>query len=837
MRQGMNPHEAKRSARIEVGGPEQLKEEVRAARTGRWLETFWQDIRFGARMLRKNPGFTAVAVLTLALGIGANAAMFSVVNAVLLRPLPYADSRRLVRVEERHADWPSPTITYATFLDIKNGAQSLTDIGAYRSWTFSLTGDGYPESIKGALVSAEYFSALRVQPIVGRFFAPEEDRPESAGVVVLGHSLWQRRYGSDPNVTGKIVTVNGTSSTVIGVMPAGFREPFQAEIWAPLVVTGELAPNRRSHLLTVIARLRPGVDVAGASAEMELLAQRISRDNSNVDPGLHIGVASLHDRAAAPVRPLLTILLGAVGCLLLIACTNLASLVLARGIRRSREFAIRAALGAGRARLAQQAITESILLATFGAGVGLLIARWCLPALQHWTLKSVSGFQDVKLDWRVIAFTAGVALLTGMVCSLAPVLEIVRHDAQPTLNESNRGATGLRHRRLRDVFVVSEVAIALVLMIAAGLLLESFGALLRVPLGVETNGRLTMELFLSPARYNEGDPRASLYLEQVRQRLEVIPGVKSVGIVDSLPLEGGASTDLEIFGRPAPSPGQEPSADIHMASPGYFETMGIPLVAGRYFTQRDTPDSPRVMVISQMMARQLWPGENPIGQKVTMKDWGPPLTGTIVGVVGDVKLDGPEASTRMALYWPYTQFVSLFNCVVVQTDTPARAIVPAIQAAVWFVDHDQTIASIQTMDKILSDQLETRRFDLGLLGVFAGFAVLLSSVGIYGVLAHSVQQRTQEIGVRMALGAERWDVIKLVLSQGLATSFVGVAIGLAGALALTRLMSGLLFGISATDPFAFASASVLFMLVALVACSLPARRASQVDPMVALRNE
>jgi putative ABC transport system permease protein len=801
------------------------------------METIWQDMRYAARMLRKNPGFAAVAVLTLALGIGANTAMFSVVNAVLLRPLPYPESERLVRVEEHHGGPRPSNFTYASFLDVKNGSQSLRDVAAYRRWTFSLTGDGEPESVEGAMVSAEYFSALRVRPFLGRWFTPEEDKSGTGDVVVLSHGLWQRRYGSDPSAIGRTVKVNDRASTIVGVMPAGFREPDQAEIWAPLEATGEFATNRRSHLLTVVARLGPGSEVAQANAETEILARRIDTENPEVDPGLRIEVVSLQTREAAPVRPLLIVLLGAVGCVLLIACANLANLLLARGARRSREFAIRAALGAGRARLARQLVTESLLLALLGAGVGIVVARWCLPTLQHFLLGGVSGFAEVSLDGRVLGFAAMITFLTGVLCGLAPALENARRDVQRSLSESSRSSTGVRQRRLRDVFVISEVAFALVLLIAAGLLLESFGALLRVPLGFEPRGLVTMQLFLSPTRFSEGSPRAAQYLDQVVKKLEEIPGVKSAAIVDSLPLNGGASTDFEILGRPAPKPGDEPEANIHMVSSEYFRTMGIRLVAGRWFTERDTAESPRVMVISETMARQFWAGADPIGQRVTMKDWGPPLTGTIVGVVGDVKLDGLEAVTRPALYWPYTQFNGLFNSVVVRTDAAPAAIVPALKAAIWSINGEQTIASIQTMDQILADQFVARRFNLGLLGAFAGLALLLSSLGIYGVLAQAVQQRTQEIGIRMALGAERGDVLKLVLSQGLTLSLVGIAIGLAGSFGLMRLMSNLLFGVRVTDPAAFAGAAVLLTTVALAACWIPARRAMRVDPMVALRHE
>jgi putative ABC transport system permease protein len=802
------------------------------------VEIIWQDVRYTLRTLRKNPGFAIVAILTLALGIGANTAIFSVVDAVLLKPLPYADSRRLVRVEEYHSEAAASDLTYATYLDLKRSSRSLTDIAAYRWWTYSLTGgDGPPESVKGAMVSAEYFTALRLQPALGRFPTAAEDNPGNSAVVVLGYGLWKRRYSSDPHVIGRELKINDTPATIVGVMPAGFHEPYDAEVWTPLVAAGRFAENRRSHLLKVIARLQDAEDLASAAAEAAALAQRIDQANPGVDAGLRISVSGMQRRAAAPVRSLLVVLMAAVSCVLLIACANLANLFLGRGVRRSRELAVRSALGAGRARLARQLVTETLLLSACGAVPGILLARWWLPALQHVVLSSVSGFSAVTLDCRVLAFAAAATLFTGVICGLAPALQAARRDIQKSLNESSRGSSGVRLRRLRDVFVVSQLALALVLLVAAGLLIESFSALLRVPLGFEPHGVLTMKLFLSPTRYPEGSSRGGLYIQEVLQRVRAIPGVKSAAVVDSLPLESGASTDFVIAGRPPLKPGDEPEANIHMASSNYFELMGIPLLAGRFFTPQDSANAPRVMLISRAMAREYWPGADPIGSKVTMKDWGPDLTGTVVGVVGDVKLDGLEVATRPAIYWPIQQFVGAFNALVVRSDAPSSSVVPAIRAAVWSVDPEQTIAKISTMEEIASDQFTERRFNLGLIGAFAALSLLLASIGIYGVLAQSVQQRTREIGIRMALGAQSGDVARLVLSQGLGMSLLGIAIGIAGAMAATRLMSSLLFGVKPLDASAFAAAAAVLLAVTLAACWLPARRASRVDPLVALRYE
>ncbi len=801
------------------------------------METIKQDVRYAFRALRKNPGFSCVVILTLILVVGANTAMFSVMNAVLLKPLPYPDSRRLVRVEEVHSADHASSLTTATFLDLQHSSRALTDLAAYRWWTFNLTGDAQPESVQGALVSAEYFSALKLQPALGRFFTAAEDTPDNSHVVILGNSLWQRRYSADPYVIGRQVKINGTPSTIIGVMPVGFREPFKSEIWSPLVASGSLAQNRRSHLLTVIGRLSPSAGLAQANSEAAVIAQRIAASDPNADPGMHLSVSGFQQRAAAPIRSLLIVLMAAVVCVLLIACANLANLFLGRGLQRSRELAIRAALGAGRARLVLQLVAESALLSFCGATFGILVARASLPVLERILLSSVSGFAPVTLDAGVLTFAVGVSVFTAIVCGLAPALQTFRRDVQQALNETSRGSAGTHHRRLRDSFVVSQVALALILLVGAGLLIESFTALLRVPLGFEPRGVLSMKLFLSPSRYREGSPRAGLYFEEVLRRLRAVPGIAEAAFVDSLPLEGGASTDFSIAGHSAFTPGAEPEADIHMVSAGYFRLMGIPVVAGREFSSQDAAFAPRVMLVSQSFARQYFPGEDPLGRQVTMKEWGPDLTGTIVGIVGDVKLDGLELAARPAIYWPNQQFAGSFNSLVIKTNSPASAIMPAVRSAIWSVDPEQTIANISTMDEIAADQFTERRFSFGLIGAFAALALLLASLGIYAVIAQSVSQRTREIGIRVALGAQRRDVTSLVLRQALVMVSIGIAIGALTAAASSRLIASLLFGVRPLDAAAFSAAAVALLFAALLACWFPVRRACTVDPLVALRWE
>jgi putative ABC transport system permease protein len=834
---GMTPDEARYDAQRRFGNTTLLKEDLRAMDIIGWLDTAARDLRYALRMLRRSPGFTVIAILTLALGIGANTAIFSVINAVLLRPLPYPNSRYLVRVEEHHEGSTAYGVSYANFLDLKNNSQSLSDVAAMRWWTANLVDGGEPESVQSALVSAEYFPALGIQPSLGRAFTAEEDQPGKDNVLLIAHGLWQRRYGSDPAVVGRKIKVNDELRTIIGVMPPGFREPFHCEIWAPLVATGDLSTNRRSHILMALAQLKPGVSLSQANAEMQLVSERIQAQNSGVDPGFIFGAAGFQERAAAPLRTPLLVLLCAAGGVLLIACTNLASLLLARGAARAKEIAIRASLGAPRSRLVRQLLTESLLLGVLGGAAGLMIALWCVNLVKEPPFNKLVGYAGVSLDVRVLLFAVGITLFTGILCGLAPAFQSARGGTIAVAQLHGRATAGIRNVRLRSFFVVSEVALAFVLLVGAGLLIHSFAAILRLPLGFQPDNVVTMQLFMSPARYSSDGPQARQYLHRILERLESVRGVQSVGMIDALPLTGGASTDIEIVGRPVPDPNDEPEVDIRIVSPGFFRTMEIPLRAGRLFTERDTFEAPRVMIINETMARKFWPGENPLGRRVTMKDWGPPLTGEIVGIASDVKLDFPDTPVAPALYWSYQQFLNPFSSIVVRLNSDAKMVLPGIKSAIWSVDKEQTIASIQTFDDILSDTLTTRRINMAILAILAALALLLASLGIYGVLANSVAQRTQEIGVRLALGARPGQVLAPVVGQGMRLTILGLALGLAAALAVTRLLTGLLFGIKPTDPLTFAGVAILLTLVALTACYIPARRATRVDPIVALRHE
>jgi predicted permease len=839
LRAGMTPEVARREALLKLGGVEQTKETYRDQRSLPFLESVIQDLRFGGRILRKSPGFTAVAILTLGLGMGATTTIFSVVNSVLLRPLPYKNSEKLLRIEESHPGAPPGMgVTYATYLDLERDVRTIENASAYREWVFNVTGGAEPAQITGALVSGNFFAALGSSPMLGRSIRPEDDAPGNNRVVVLSYPLWQSRFGADRNILDKTLTVNAEPFAVIGVMPPGFDYPNQSEMWCPLVPGGELHDNRRAHLLTVLAGIRSGKSGGDVSGELAAFAESIEKRNPGVDdPSLMLTAAPLKKQLTAPVRPALEILLFAVGLLLVIACANVANLVLARTAARSKEIAVRLAIGASRARLARLLLTESIFMALLGGAFGLLLAEAGLGFIRAQDSASLPRFAEVSLDWRVFAFAFGVSILCGVLFGLAPTVAGSKLNLNAPLQEGHWETGGTRRRISSNTLTVLQFAFATLLLVGAGLLGGSLLRVIRVNPGFNPEHLLTLEVFLSPVKYPEGGAKAGITLHQMLESISSLSGVKSAGIVNSLPITGGPNTGFVIEGRPAPPPGDEPGADIRVSDSKYFSTMGIPLVAGRVFTEHDNAASAHVVVVNETLARKFWPNENPLGKRITMRDWGPPLTGEIIGVVGDVRTNGLDEEVGPMIYWSYYQFGQIFNRIVVRTEGEPLRLAAAVKSRIWLVDKDQPVSQVLTMDQVLSQSLARRRLYVVLLSVFSSVALLLAATGIYGVVSYTVTQRTREVGIRVALGAERLDILRLIIMQAAKLAIAGEVLGILAALAVTRLMSSLLFQISAADPVTFAGAALLLGAVAFAACYFPARRAMGVDPMTALRYE
>ena len=806
------------------------------------MNTIWGDLRYGVRILLKTPSFSIVAVLALALGIGANCAIFSVVNALLIRPLAFGESDRLVKVNHWEAIQNSESaVSPPGFADYRNQSQSFESLSAtYLGQTgLNYSDDDEPERLSGGRVSADFFRTLRVEPLLGRAFLDEEDQPGRNRVVVLSHGLWQRRFGGGRDVVGKEITLSGQSYTVIGVMPQSFKWKTD-DLWRPLALAPEsFAANQRgSEYLSVIARLKPGVTIQQAQAEMNTIAETIKQNNPSFYPsegGWGLRVTSLFDDVVGGIKPALLILLGAVGLVLLIACANVANLLLARAAARQREIAIRTALGASRFQLIRQLLVESVVLALVGGALGLLLAVWGIDLLVAFSGDNIPRANEIRIDGQVLAFTLSVSLMTSLVFGLMPAIQASKTDVQTMLKEGGRGSTTLR-QRARAALVVADVALSLLLLIGAGLLIKSFATLQNVSPGFQPQGLLTMQVALPAFRYREPE-QVKTFFERSLEEIRILPGVQSAGAVSDLPLSGSVhSGSFNIEDRPS-VPGEEgPHADIRAATAGYFETMKIPLIKGRFFTEEDTRTARPVAIIDETLAQRYFPGEEPLGKRVEFQQ-GKPIWREIVGVVGRVKHKGLDRDFKDQLIAPHAQVSYATMVLIARTSSDPASQISAVRGAIRKIDKDQPVFKVTTMEQLLASSLGQRRLSVILFGVFAAVALVLAAVGLYGVISYSVAQRTNEIGIRMALGAERRDILRMVVEHGLKLTLAGVVLGLGGAYALTRVMSSLLFEVSATDPLTFVIVPLLLALVALAACLVPARRATKVDPMIALRYE
>jgi putative ABC transport system permease protein len=813
------------------------------------MGAFFHDVRYGIRMLAKSPGFTTVAVITLALGIGVNTAIFSVVHAVLLKPLPYKDADRLVMVWEQNPerDWYYNVVSAANFLDWRRQNDVFTQMAAVDPQrAFNITGTGNPEEVWGERVTTNLFTLLGVRPIMGRDFLPEEDKPGGPRAVILSYGLWQRRYGGYAKLVGKQISLNHESYTVVGVMPSGFYFPpfwreWAGELWVPGLDLSN--PVRTMHEYIAVARLKPGVNLAKAQAEMDTIAQRIVQQAPD-DKGWGVGLVGLREQAVGETRRPLLVLFGAVGFVLLIACANVANLMLARSAARDREIAIRTALGAERGRLIRQFLTESVLLASLGGTLGLLVAPWVIRVLAAVSGSSALGLwggadlADVTVNGGVLAFTMTVTLATGIIVGLAPALGASRPNLNRSLKEGGRRASeGVHRHRLRSLLVVSEFALALILLAGAGLMIRTVILLGRVDLGFNSHNVLTMRIPLLGPRYKDQRTQAEFFTELL-ERVQTLPGVRWASVSRGLPVEGWSGWGFVTEENPSPPPNQEPDANYQVIGPDYFRVMGVPLRHGRFFTEHDTQQSARVAIVNEELARKQWPGQDPIGKRMRVNVPGKPWL-TVVGVVGNVRTEWPMPDFFQEFYLPYTQYPWDLapRDFIVRTAMNPTAVAASIQREVAALDKDQPVSDLRTLDQVVGEAVGTQRFAVILLGAFAALALALASVGIYGVVSYSVSQRTHEIGIRMALGARQNNVLGMVVTQALGLALAGAGLGLVGAFGLTRLLSSLLYSVRPTDPLTLVLVTLVLVGVSAFASYIPARRATQVDPMVALRYE
>ncbi|HET8925867.1 MAG TPA: ABC transporter permease [Candidatus Acidoferrum sp.] len=850
---GEENKEAERAAHREFGNVELVKEMTREMWGMGTLERLMQDLRFGVRMLAKSPGFAAAAILTLALGIGANTALFSVVNGVLLNPLPYPQPEQLVTLHESKPNFDAGSISFPNFRDWQKENRTFSMMAVFRQYSFNLTGKGDAEQLKAQLVSSDFFPILGVKPVFGRMFAEGEDEIGASPIALISEGFWNRKFGGSVDPLGKGLTLDGRSYTIVGVVPASFNLQIGAfrssEVYVPIGQwSNPLLPNRASGLgLHGIGRLKPGVAIEQARADMKRVTADLSTAYPVADNGIGATLKPLKEQMVGEVRLMLVTLLAAVGFVLLIACVNVANLLMVRSAGRAREFAVRVAMGAGRGRIVRQLLTESLLLALAGGGLGLLLAAWGTRlALQHLP-SGLPRAEEVGLDWRVLSFTMVIALLCGILFGLVPALRISKPNLHDTLKEGGRGSSGQKHRA-QGAFVIAELAMALVLLVAAGLMIRSLSALWNVNPGFDSRNVLTFGISLAPSMKDASPDAIRATLREVQSKLKATPEVQSVSLSwAAVPLSGDDEDLFWLEGQPKPATQNEMSwALSYVVQEDYLKVMGTPLERGRFFTARDNEHAQHVVVIDDVFARKFFPDQDPIGKRVILNNKGG--AAEIVGVVGHVKQWGLDSddkqSLRAQLYLPYMQLPdeamrlsSTGTGVLVRFEGSAQGAGAAIRSALKGMNNEQVMFGVQTMEEIIADSLAARRVSMIVLGVFAALALGLASMGIYGVISYLVGQRTHEIGIRMALGAKQGDVLRMVLAEGLRTTMIGIALGLLAALGLTRLMANLLFGVSATDPLTFAVVGMILTVVAMTACYLPARRAMRVDPIVALRYE
>jgi putative ABC transport system permease protein len=844
---GEDPIRARQLARREFGNETLVRETTRDQWSLRWLETLLQDLRYAIRMLRKSPEFTIVAVLTLALGIGANTAIFSFVYGVLLAPLPFRDASRLVVLKETTPKVGTVSVSYPNFLDWRAQSRAFSQMAYVQEMSFNLAGAGVsqPENVTADAVSPTFLPMMGVHPLLGRGFDPSEEKTGTAPVALLSYALWVSHFGADPAAIGRTLTLDGRGFTIVGVLPANYRWLDKVDLLLPIGVWATKNPsaadrgNRGDS--TVVGRLAPGVTLPQAQAEMSGIAAVLAKEYPLANAQFGVALRSIRDAFVSDMRQAILVLLGAVMFVLLIACANVANLFLVRGAGRTKEIALRFAFGASRNRIVRQMLTESFVLASLGGALGALSAFGGVRLMTGLIPVAMLEGASVSLNGPVLLFAGGVVVFAAFVFGLAPALHSIKQDVQAELKESGGTASaGAAQNRLRSALAVAEIALALILLVGAGLMLKSLYKLMNVNPGFRPDRVLSMEMELNAQRYTK-DPAILNFWQQVLDRVRALPGVETAALGTVVPLTGNHSrSDITIEGMALPKPGNWPHPDCHQISPGYLRTLGIPLLRGRTFTDADNEHAPLVALVNEKLARQFWPKVDPIGKRFM---WDHPLPNktptwvTVVGVVADTKLYGLANPARLEVYDPFWQDVNDDMNLLVRSNLDPAAMLSEIRRAVASVDKDQAIFAISTMDQLRSESMATQRLTLVLLGLFSGLALTLAAIGIYGVLSYSVAQRTHEIGVRMALGAQHLGVLRLVLSQAGKMALLGIIIGLAASLALSRLMASLLFGVSASDPLTFAAVGVILFVVAMLACYIPARGATRVDPVVALRHE